>query len=82
MDQQVPPDQEQQDQVEEAAEIEETEDKGHTEGEIQVAPDPKFNLEKLLTKIQKAKQVAINLEKDEEDRVVAKITVSVKDAKN
>ena len=34
LDQQVPPDQELQDQVEEDAEIKEPEDKGHTEEEI------------------------------------------------
>ena len=81
MDQQVPPDQELKDQAEEAAEIEEPEDTGHTGGGIQVAPEPKFNLERLLTNIQKAKQLAVAMETDEEDPVVAKITVSAKDAK-
>ena len=80
-DQQVPPDQELQDQVEEAAEIEEPQDQGNTEVEIQVAPEPKFNLERLLKNIQKAKQVALAVETDEEDPVVAKIQVSAKDAK-
>ena len=80
-DQQGPPDQEPQDQVKEAGEIEEPEDKGHTEGEIQVAPDPKFNIERLLANLQKAKQVGLAVEADVEDPVVAKITVSAKDAK-
>ena len=67
--------------MEEAAEIKEPEDKGHTEGESQVAPEPKFSLERLLTNIQKAKQVALAVDTDEEDPVVAKITVSAKGAK-
>ena len=68
--------------MEEAAEIEEPEDKIHTEGEIQVAPEPKFSLERLLANVQKAKQVALAVEVDEEEPVVTKITVSAKDAKN
>ena len=67
--------------MEESTEIEEPEDKGHTEGEIQVAPEPKFNLGRLLKNTQKAKQVALAVETDEEDPVVAKITVSAKDTK-
>ena len=67
--------------MEEAGEIEEPKDARPTKGEIQIALEQKFDLERLLTNIQKVKQVALAVETGEKEAVVAKVPVFAKDAK-
>ena len=67
--------------MEEAEKIEDSEDARPTKGEIQIAPDLRFDLKITLTNIQKVKQVELTVLKGEEDPFVAKLPVSAKDTK-